>query len=205
MNSNNKEKSCCDFNELLQVSPILFLFLFICFLPLIINLEGKSYRASLPKFSIEAIKASNIDISSLPSSLSVQNLTIDFIVENRYGTKAEYRNMEISILYLGYTVWINRFGLYRQQKGEQTSIQVTFSNSPVKIRGEEVANAIIKENKTSGFGVFKVQIKGYYNNYDNTIVEVICEDVKLQFSTFTQEEGLQKICSTRTYARSDLF
>ncbi|OIT37826.1 hypothetical protein A4A49_04135 [Nicotiana attenuata] len=52
-----------------------------------------SHKTSLeyPQFSIEGITASNIDISSSSltpyySSLSAQNLTINFVVENRAPT-----------------------------------------------------------------------------------------------------------------------
>lgn len=149
---------------------------------------------SFPKFSIEAITASNISILPWPeSSLSAQDFTINFVVENRYNGEIEYKNMEASISYHGHSFWLNTLGLHRQQKEERTSIQVIFGNFPVKIMDDYVEFSITKENRTSGFGTFTVEVKG---NYKSGYMKVSCGEVKLQFSSLIQEIGLLQNCST---------
>ncbi|KAM3220846.1 hypothetical protein P3L10_020114 [Capsicum annuum] len=120
------------------------------------------------------------------SSLFSQNLTIDFVVENRAPYEVEYKSMVASISHDGNIVGLNALGVYRQQKGECSSIQVIFSNFPIKIM----------ENRTSGFVVFTVEVKGNYESYD---IKVSCRDVRLKFSSIKQETRLLQKCSTRMF------
>ncbi|KAM3336956.1 hypothetical protein P3S68_032656 [Capsicum galapagoense] len=110
-------------------------------------------------------------------------LGIDFVVENRAPYEVEYKSMVASISHDGNIVGLNALGVYHQQKGERSSIQVIFSNFPIKIM----------ENRTSGFVVFTVEVKGIYESRD---MEVSCRDVRFKFSSIKQETRLLQKCST---------
>lgn len=111
----------------------LFFLALILFIPLMMdfiywfNEHERGQIENYPKFSIEAITISNFNISSssLPpyySSLSAQNLTINFLVENPAPREVDYERMGVLIFYKGDILWAKPFDLYHQQKGERTSV-----------------------------------------------------------------------------------
>lgn len=196
---------CCKF--VLYLLAILAL-LFICWLLIVtVYLEDVSDKASMPKFFIETITSSNIDISS-SSQISAQNLTINFVVENHAPHPAVYNNAIVSILYKRNVIWSNMLGLYWQQKGERTSVQVPFGNFPVEMMNAKVANAINKENRENGYGIFTVDITGCFdmgNEYGPMTLQVYCGDVKLQFSSPTHETGLPRKCTVELWITDKLY
>ncbi|KAM3220845.1 hypothetical protein P3L10_020113 [Capsicum annuum] len=123
-----------------------------------------------------------------------QNLTIDFVVENYAPYEVEYKNMVASISYEGNIIWLNILDLYRQQKGERSSVRVTFGNFSVKIMDDYVAYSINKENRTSGFVVFTVEVKEKYDS--KYYMKVFCGDMRFKFSSNKQKKRLLQKCST---------
>ncbi|OIT28588.1 hypothetical protein A4A49_59326, partial [Nicotiana attenuata] len=186
----NGQKFIEDSDDLLVVI-IVFSVVFLVGLMVGFIWTSEYHKASFeyPQFSIEGITASNIDISSSSltpyySSLDAQNLTINFVVENRAPRQVEYKSMVVSVSYKGDILWVNTLDLYHQHKGERTSMQITFSNLPVKIKGDEVAKEM--STSTSGYGVSKVDLKGKYNSKK---LEIHCGDVKIhQLSSSTTQE-----------------
>lgn len=166
-----------------QVLPFVLIFVFTCFINLLICCLVPNH----PQISIEEITASKIDISSSPlthyTSLSAHNLTINFVVENLDRREVEYESILVLISYKGHILWANTLGLYHQQKGERTRVRIHFDNSPIEIKGNDVAKEM---NTTNGYGDFMVEIHNTYKWYKS---RVRCYDVKIhQFaSSFTQE------------------
>lgn len=116
-------------------------------------------------------------------------------------TKTKYKNFEVSIMYDDDILWITMLELYYQEGKDERSIEVNFSDClPMKIMNDEVANAILKEINTSGYANFTIWIRGRYKVKHGiwTKLDVNCGDLKLQHSTFVQNNSnymsSQKYC-----------